>query len=57
MKQWYRTHRECRGKDLDSEIPKEDSEFSTKVKRKALKSVLYVEVIVVSQCSSSLLLC
>lgn len=57
MKQWYRTHRECRGKDLDSEIPKEDSEFSTKVKRKALKSDLYVEVIVVSQCSSSLLLC
>ena len=57
MKQRSRTHRERRGNDLDTEIPKEDSEFSTKVKREALKSNLYVEVIVVSQCSSSLLLC
>lgn len=57
MKQRSRTHRERRGNDLDTEIPKEDSEFSTKVKGEALKSNLYVEVIVVSQCSSSLLLC
>jgi hypothetical protein len=37
MKQRSRTHRERRGQDLATEKPKEDSEFSKKVKEKKKK--------------------